>query len=107
MTQQAIQLGYLPRMQVRHTSEQERGQIYVPTMNVFLLVAVTALVLGFKSSGNLGTAYGIAVTGTMTLTTLLAFSYMAGVPPRDLLPAGPAFRRSLVTSLPLFRHRRA
>jgi len=79
MTQQAIQLGYLPRMQIRHTSEQERGQIYVPTMNVFLLVAVIALVLGFKSSDNLGTAYGIAVTGTMTLTTALAFAYMAGV----------------------------
>jgi KUP system potassium uptake protein len=79
MTQQAIQLGYLPRMQVRHTSEQERGQIYVPTMNVLLLVAVIALVLGFKSSDNLGTAYGIAVTGTMTLTTFLAFTYMSAV----------------------------
>ena len=79
MTQQAIQLGYLPRMQVRHTSEQERGQIYVPTMNVLLLCAVLALVLGFKSSDNLGTAYGIAVTGTMTLTTVLAFTYMSAV----------------------------
>ena len=79
MTQQAIQLGYLPRMLVRHTSEQERGQIYVPTMNVLLLCAVLALVLGFKSSDNLGTAYGIAVTGTMTLTTVLAFIYMSAV----------------------------
>ncbi|HTZ81521.1 MAG TPA: potassium transporter Kup [Stellaceae bacterium] len=79
MTQQAIQLGYLPRLQIRHTSEEERGQIYVPKVNAFLLVAVIALVLGFKSSDNLGTAYGIAVTGTMTLTTVLAFTYMVGV----------------------------
>ncbi|HYC14085.1 MAG TPA: KUP/HAK/KT family potassium transporter, partial [Stellaceae bacterium] len=79
MTRQAVQLGYLPRFQIRHTSEEERGQIYVPKINVFLLVAVAALVLGFKTSDNLGTAYGIAVTGTMTITTLLAFVYMVGV----------------------------
>ena len=102
MTQQAIQLGYLPRMQVRHTSEQERGQIYVPTMNVFLLVAVTALVLGFKSSDNLGTAYGIAVTGTMTLTTVLAFSYMAGVRHWNLLLAIALFGLFLVIDLAFF-----
>ncbi|MGH7124255.1 MAG: potassium transporter Kup, partial [Stellaceae bacterium] len=102
MTQQAIQLGYLPRMQVRHTSEQERGQIYVPTMNVFLLVAVTALVLGFKSSDNLGTAYGIAVTGTMTLTTVLAFSYMAGVRHWNLLLAIALFSMFLVIDLAFF-----
>jgi len=102
MTQQAIQLGYLPRMQVRHTSEQERGQIYVPTMNVFLLVAVTALVLGFKSSDNLGTAYGIAVTGTMTLTTVLAFSYMAGVKHWNLLLALALFGMFLVIDLAFF-----
>jgi KUP system potassium uptake protein len=102
MTQQAIQLGYLPRMQVRHTSEQERGQIYVPTMNVFLLVAVTALVLGFKSSDHLGTAYGIAVTGTMTLTTVLAFSYMAGVRHWNLLLALTLFGMFLVIDLAFF-----
>jgi KUP system potassium uptake protein len=102
MTQQAIQLGYLPRMQVRHTSEQERGQIYVPTMNVFLLVAVTALVLGFKSSDHLGTAYGIAVTGTMTLTTVLAFSYMAGVRHWNLLLALALFGMFLVIDLAFF-----
>jgi KUP system potassium uptake protein len=102
MTQQAIQLGYLPRMQVRHTSEQERGQIYVPTMNVFLLVAVTALVLGFKSSDNLGTAYGIAVTGTMTLTTVLAFSYMAGVRHWNLLLSVVLFGMFLVIDLAFF-----
>jgi KUP system potassium uptake protein len=102
MTQQAIQLGYLPRMQIRHTSEQERGQIYVPTMNVFLLVAVAALVLGFKSSDNLGTAYGIAVTGTMTLTTVLAFSYAAGVRHWNLLLALGLFGTFLVVDLAFF-----
>jgi KUP system potassium uptake protein len=102
MTQQAIQLGYLPRMQIRHTSEQERGQIYVPTMNVFLLVAVVALVLGFKSSDNLGTAYGIAVTGTMTLTTVLAFSYMSGVRQWNPLLALGLFGVFLVVDLAFF-----
>ncbi len=79
MTRQAVQLGYLPRLEIRHTSEHEVGQIYVPKLNLFLLVAVLALVLGFKSSDNLGAAYGIAVTGTMTITTILAFAYMRGV----------------------------
>jgi KUP system potassium uptake protein len=79
MTHQAVQLGYLPRLFVRHTSEQEFGQIYVPKINLFLLIAVLALVLGFKSSDNLGSAYGIAVTGTMSLTTVLALVYMVGV----------------------------
>src|SRR5262249_1977294 len=79
LTQQAVQLGYLPRLEIRHTSEQEMGQIYVPFINAFLLVAVLAVVVGFKSSDHLGAAYGIAVTGTMSLTTVLAFIYMRGV----------------------------
>jgi KUP system potassium uptake protein len=79
MTNQAVQLGYLPRLFIRHTSEQEFGQIYVPKVNLFLLVAVMALVLGFKSSDNLGAAYGIAVTGTMAIDGMLAFIYMVGV----------------------------
>jgi KUP system potassium uptake protein len=76
LTRQAVQLGYLPRVQVRHTSEAEIGQVYVPRINWFLLLAVLAVVLGFRSSDNLGAAYGIAVTGTMTITTILAFLYM-------------------------------
>ena len=76
MTRQAVQLGYLPRLEIRHTSEQEIGQIFVPKANWFLLVAVVALVLGFRSSDNLGAAYGIAVTGTMSITTVLALVYM-------------------------------
>lgn len=78
MTRQAVLLGYLPRFEIKHTSEQEIGQIYVPKVNLFLLIAVAAVVVGFKSSDNLGSAYGIAVTGTMSLTTLLAFVYMIG-----------------------------
>ncbi len=73
MTLQAMQLGYLPRFQVRHTSESEMGQIFLPAINWVLLVAVIALVLGFGSSDNLAAAYGIAVTGTMLITNLLAF----------------------------------
>ena len=73
MTNQAVRLGYAPRMETQHTSEEEIGQIYVPGINWSLLLAVTALVLGFRSSASLASAYGIAVTGTMTVTTILAF----------------------------------
>jgi KUP system potassium uptake protein len=76
ITRQAVQLGYLPRLEVRHTSEKEFGQVYVPPINSLLLVAVIMLVLGFRSSGNLGAAYGIAVSGMMAITTGLAFLYM-------------------------------
>src|SRR5713101_6223782 len=76
ITRQAIQLGYLPRLEVRHTSETEIGQVYVPRINSGLLVAVVILVLGFRSSDNLGAAYGIAVSGMMAITTGLAFLYM-------------------------------
>ena len=76
ITRQAIQLGYLPRLEVRHTSETEIGQVYVPRINWGLLVAVIILVLGFQSSDNLGAAYGVAVSGDMAITTGLAFIYM-------------------------------
>jgi KUP system potassium uptake protein len=76
ITRQAVQLGYLPRLQIRHTSEQEIGQVYVPRINSALLVAVIILVVGFRSSDNLGAAYGIAVSGMMAITTGLAFLYM-------------------------------
>ena len=76
LTHQAVQLGFLPRMLVRHTSEAEQGQVYVPAVNNLLLVAVAATVIGFRSSDALGAAYGIAVTGTMTVTTVLAFTHL-------------------------------
>ena len=73
MTQQAIQLGYLPRMNVQHTSARVIGQIYVPAINWILLVVVAAAVLGFGSSTRLANAYGVAVMGTMLVTTFLTF----------------------------------
>src|SRR5689334_306631 len=73
MTQQAIQLGYLPRMLVLHTSSKTRGQIYVPAINTILLVVVAAAVIGFGSSTRLASAYGVAVMGTMLVTTFLTF----------------------------------
>lgn len=73
LTNQAIQLGLIPRMTIRHTSEKEIGQIYVPQVNWLLLAAVLVLVISFGSSGALASAYGIAVTGTMIATTLLSF----------------------------------
>lgn len=72
MTRQAMQLGYLPRMRVLHTSTHLSGQVFLPWINRILLVLVTGTVIGFRSSDNLGAAYGIAVTGTMVATTLLA-----------------------------------
>ena len=73
VTAQAIQLGFLPRMSIKHTSRSAEGQIYVPAINWLLFVAVAALVLGFRSSSNLASAYGIAVTATLAIDTVLAF----------------------------------
>jgi len=73
ITKQAMQLGYSPRMNVIYTSEETAGQIYLPFVNWTLLFAIVILVLTFKSSNSLGAAYGIAVTGTMLITTILAF----------------------------------
>jgi len=71
LTRQAVQLGYSPRVTVVHTSIREAGQIYIPEVNTLLMVATLALVVGFRSSTNLAGAYGIAVTGTMSITTIL------------------------------------
>ncbi len=71
ITAQAIQLGYLPRLMIRHTSAAERGQIFAPAVNALLCVAVIGLVLGFRSSTALAAAFGFAVTSTMVLTTLM------------------------------------
>ena len=73
LTRQAVQLGYCPRVDIRHTSEREIGQIYIPVVNWALLAAVVLVILVFGTSSSLAAAYGIAVTGTMVLTTLLAF----------------------------------
>jgi KUP system potassium uptake protein len=73
LTRQAIQLGLLPRFEIRHTSEAHSGQIYIPRINMLLLVAVTLLVLMFRSSSALASAYGISVTGTMVVTAMMGF----------------------------------
>jgi KUP system potassium uptake protein len=73
ITRQAMQLGYSPRMDVQHTSEQAIGQIYIPQVNWGLYVIVIGLVVSFQSSSNLAAAYGIAVTGTMVMTALLSY----------------------------------
>ncbi len=73
LTMQAAQLGYLPRMKIIHTSSQEKGQIYVPAVNWMLMLACIGLVLGFRSSTGLAAAYGVAVTMTMVITTVLFY----------------------------------
>jgi KUP system potassium uptake protein len=73
LTRQAIQLGLMPRFEIRHTSESQSGQIFIPRINRMLLIAVLLLVMMFKSSSALASAYGIAVTGTMVVTATMAF----------------------------------
>jgi KUP system potassium uptake protein len=73
LTRQAIQLGYLPRMEIIHTSKAEIGQIYMPAVNWTLMIATIALVIGFRSSSNIAAAYGVAVSTTMIITTILAY----------------------------------
>ena len=79
ITHQAMQLGYIPRLSVRHTSESEAGQIYIPAVNWALMIAVIILVLTFQNSSNLASAYGIAVTGAVTIATLLMGVLFVGV----------------------------
>jgi KUP system potassium uptake protein len=73
LTQQAVQLGYSPRVNIIHTSKTEAGQIYIPEVNAILMIGTLLVVLGFRSSSALGAAYGIAVTGTMAITTILYY----------------------------------
>ncbi len=73
LTQQAVQLGYTPRVTIVHTSKHEAGQIYIPEVNVALAIGTLLLVVGFRSSTALGAAYGVAVTGTMAITNILFY----------------------------------
>ena len=102
MTKQAIQLGFLPHMRITHTSDEEVGQIYVPWVNTALLVAVIAAVVGFHSSAALGAAYGIAVTGTMLITTFLTFYVLRYAWKVGLWPALLATGFFLVVDLAFF-----
>ncbi|MBW3606173.1 MAG: potassium transporter Kup [Actinobacteria bacterium] len=73
LSMQAVQMGYLPRLRVQHTSESQEGQVYIPGMNWTLMLACIGLVLGFRTSSGLAAAYGVAVTTTMVVTTLLFY----------------------------------
>jgi KUP system potassium uptake protein len=77
LTQQAIQLGFCPRLHIVHTSSQMKGQIYIPVINFSLMIACLGVVIGFHQSSGLAGAYGIAVTGTMTITSILYFLVIA------------------------------
>lgn len=99
VTRQAMQLGFVPRMEVQHTSDQEQGQIYLPAVNWGLMLAVMILVLGFRSSNNLAAAYGIAVTGDMVITSILATVVVAKVWKWGWLRAGLLFSCFLTVEL--------
>jgi KUP system potassium uptake protein len=86
LTNQAVQLGYCPRLRIVHTSGHFEGQVYIPEVNTVLMLACVALVMAFGSSSALAAAYGIAVTGAMTVTSLLFFAVMS--PRWGMLPAG-------------------
>jgi len=73
ITSQAVQLGYIPRLRIKHTSTQEFGEVYLSKINLFLFAGVALLIIGFKNSENLAHAYGISVTGAMLVDTILAF----------------------------------
>src|SRR5258708_16303776 len=96
LTRQAIQLGLLPRLEIRHTSEALSGQIYMPRVNMLLLIGVLLLVALFRSSSALASAYGIAVTGTMAVTVTMAFIVIW-----KLLRVAPVTSASAITTLPI------
>ena len=99
LTVQAMQLDYLPRLAVLHTSADHQGQVYVPLVNWALMIGSVGLVLGFQTSSNLAAAYGIAVTTTMAITTILFFvvarDRWGWSPSQDDAGRGPAARGRL------------
>jgi KUP system potassium uptake protein len=102
LTHQAVQLGYLPRIEIVHTSLHEIGQIYIPGVNRVLMVCTIGLVLGFRSSDRLAAAYGVAVTATMVITTVLAFILARRVWRWPLWVAGLVTAGFLVVDLAFF-----
>ncbi len=102
ITHQAIQLGYVPRMHVQHTSSQQSGQIYLPGVNWALFLAVVVLVLEFGSSSSLAAAYGISVSGTMVITTLLVYVVARRLWKWGRLPSGLLFGGFLAVDLVFF-----
>ena len=110
LTQQAIQLGFSPRFEIRHTSAQQRGQVYIPQVNWMLMLATIALVFSFRTSTNLAAAYGMAVTTTMVITTTLAYvvarerwgwsAWQAGLVTGAFLTVDVAFLAANVVKIP-------
>jgi KUP system potassium uptake protein len=102
VTQQAVQLGYLPRIRILHTSDETRGQVFSPSVNLLLLLAVIALVLGFRSSAALAAAFGLAVTATMVLTTLMIGFVIFRIWRWNPIVTAPLYALLLVLDLGLF-----
>jgi len=102
ITNQAVQLGFIPRVRVRHTSSEEIGQIYVSKVNLLLFLVVEAIVLTFRTSESLGAAYGLAVTGTMAIVTVLACIVMVRKHRWSPVLAYPLFGVFLVVDLIFF-----
>ncbi|HEU0066076.1 MAG TPA: KUP/HAK/KT family potassium transporter [Sphingomonas sp.] len=102
VTQAAVQLGYLPRVTILHTSSEARGQVYAPGVNTILLISVVALVLGFRSSSALAAAFGLAVTATMVLTTLMIGFVVFRIWRWNPLWAAPVYALLLALDLSLF-----
>ena len=102
VTQQAVRLGYLPRLTIEHTASDARGQVFAPAVNLLLFVSVVALVLGFRSSSALAAAFGLAVTATMVLTTLIIGYVIFRIWRWNPLWAAPLFVLLLSLDLGLF-----
>ena len=102
VTQQAIQLGFIPRLRITHTSEKARGQIYIPIVNWALMIMVILLVLTFRSSSNLAAAYGIAVTGAMMIDSVLISVVLFSLWNWNRIAGVAAARRLLLHRHPLF-----
>jgi KUP system potassium uptake protein len=102
LTKQAVQLGYCPRLSIVHTSSREIGQIYIPFINWAMMIGVLWLVLSFKTSSDLASAYGIAVTCTMVITTILSFEVARRIWKWSLLKAGALFGFFLIIDFSFF-----
>lgn len=102
ITKQAIQLGFAPRLSIVHTSSREIGQVYIPFVNWAMLIGVVWLVISFKTSSDLASAYGIAVTGTMIITTLIAYEVATRLWKWSFLKAGALFGFFLIVDLAFF-----
>lgn len=102
LTMQAVQLGFSPRLKINHTSTREYGQIYIPAVNWALMVGCIAIVIGFRTSSNLAAAYGVAVTSTMVITTILFYVVARNVWRWNRLPAAALAAFFLIIDLAFF-----